>query len=333
MGVQIGINDVWQAGPTCGDRCSNVSEFARVLSDEILRPALALNIRAYLASVSTIGEQANGTNEYDAQLDLFEAAARQVAASLSIPFVDLRAADVAYENANNCEDVRDGVLTYDGVHPNARGAMNLANLHAGGLWAAAAGANGTYPPLPPRPVPGGNSTASFRLFLTSSAYDLNLGGISGADKICTQEAGGKAAKALLVDEPGFGSCGASSPCRRATVTPFAGDGQVDWPLAPNATYYFDDAQQVLAGLTGPNALFAFPLFSPSALPCVNQASGMQSDWTTQAGGTCFGWTRGSGQGSPANQSIGWSCSADDGILFGGASDWACSSNKFLCVTV
>ena len=40
-----------------------------------------------------------------------------------------------------------------------------------------------------------------RIFVTSSAYNVNLGGIAGADAICTAEAGTDA-KALLVDESG-----------------------------------------------------------------------------------------------------------------------------------
>lgn len=68
VGVQIGINDVWQAGPGCGDRCSNVSEFVRVLAQDIIAPARALGARVYLASVSTIGEKANGSNPLDSQV-------------------------------------------------------------------------------------------------------------------------------------------------------------------------------------------------------------------------------------------------------------------------
>lgn len=67
VGVQIGINDVWQAGPSCGDRCSNVSEFVSVLASSIIAPARAAGARVYLASVSTIGEKAHGTNPLDSQ--------------------------------------------------------------------------------------------------------------------------------------------------------------------------------------------------------------------------------------------------------------------------
>ena len=41
--------------------------------------------------------------------------------------------------------------------------------------------------------------------------------------------------ALLVDEAGC--AGGSKPCRRASITPGAGDGQIDWVLAPNSAYF------------------------------------------------------------------------------------------------
>lgn len=223
-----------------------------------------------------------------------------------------------YESTNNCLGLPSGLLTYDGVHPlSPRGAVNLANLHADGLLATLA-----LHPLPPRPAPrpyGG------RVFLTSHAYDLNLGGIAGADAICTREAG-VPAKALLVDEHGCGGL----PCRRATISPDAGDGQVDWVLQPDRMYYRMDNKSAI-GFTGPNALFAFPLFFPVLAECTNQASGLGLDWTTRANSTCSDWHVGAGQAAPVQQGLGWSCARDNGLLDGGG-PWACTANRFLCVS-
>jgi hypothetical protein len=138
---------------------------------------------------------------------------------------------------NNCEDLQSGLLTYDGVHPSQPvGATNLAAQHAMGIAAAIA----QGPPLPPRPVPEGYAYGG-RLFLTDTPHDANLGGIAGADAICTAASpGGQlsplASKAILVDEAG-GCEGPGTPCRRATISPYRGDGQVDWPLRPNAVYF------------------------------------------------------------------------------------------------
>lgn len=163
------------------------------------------------------------------------------------------------------------------------------------------------------------------IFLTQNTYSLNLGGIAGADAFCTLEAG-EPAKALLVDENGCDG----SPCRRASVTQFLGDGQIDWPLMPNAVYYEDKDRRVAMGNTGMNSLFVFPL-ARNSLPCTNHASGMRSDWTTIPGGTCDSWT--TQNGSAHNQAVGWSCSTSNGLMYGGALDWPCTANKLLCVSV
>ena len=65
---------------------------------------------------------------------------------------------------------------------------------------------------------------------------MNLGGIAGADAICTAEAG-QAAKALLVDSSGCGG----APCRRASTQAWPPtEGRIDWPLQPRTTYYNKD---------------------------------------------------------------------------------------------
>lgn len=354
VAIQIGINDVWQAGPGCGARCSNVTEFVSVLRDDLITPAQSRGARVYLASVSTIGEMRNGTNAFDANLTAFAAAARGLAQALGVPFVDLRDADETYLTTNNCMDLYSGVITYDGVHPNAFGARNLANMHAGGIVEAL-----RTSPVPPRPLPPGVVFGG-RAFLTAQAYSTALGGIAGADAVCTREAG-VPARALLVDEAGC--AGGSAPCRRATLTPFRGDGQIDWPLCPHCAYFNWD-NTTLLGLTDATALFAFPLFRNS-MRCVNQASGMQTDWTTVVNGTCASWTAGSNAtvvaatahatvspsraalaaprstgncGAPRARdvlnalSIGWSCAIDNGLLYGGAEHWPCDSTQLLCVT-
>ena len=111
VGIQIGINDVWQAGPSCGNRCSNVTEFIQVLSESVISVARSVGARVYLASVSTIGEKARGTNPLDEQvrvcsivsstpsvlcpsaqlqLDAFAAAAEALAQTQGVSFLNLR---------------------------------------------------------------------------------------------------------------------------------------------------------------------------------------------------------------------------------------------------
>lgn len=323
VGIQIGINDVWQNGPTCGTRCSNITQFINVLANEIVQPVQQRGIRIYLVSVSTIGERENETNPFDSTLDEFAAGVQSYADSVNVPFINVRQYDLNYISNYNCMNLSSGLLSYDGVHPLVpRGAVNLANHHAEGILQAI-----QISPLPPRPLPQ-NAKYGGRIFLTSKTYDLDLQGINGADTICTQEAGGLPAKALLTDENGCQ--GGTQPCRRATITPFLGDGQINWTLLPNAVYYQWD-NVTIAGYTASNSLFSFPFFD-NPMDCINQASGMNIDWTTQTNGTCGNWEKGSNQGGPPLQSIGWSCALDNNLLYGGAKNWACNSNKLLCVT-
>lgn len=311
--VQIGINDVWQAGPSCGARCSNVSQFVSTFRRGIAAPVASRGMSLIIGTVSTIGERRDGGNALDAELDAFAAAQTQLAAALGVPLVNLRAVDEAYEAANNCLSLPEGVLTYDGVHPlSPRGPANLANQHAGGLLAAMLLSPPAHRPSP-RPYGG-------RLFLTSAAYSTSLGGIAGADAACTAEAGAPA-KALLVDESGCGG----APCRRASVTPFAGDGQLDWPLPPSRMFYTRD-NATAVGYTDAHGLLSYPLYKPVDASCSNQASGLATDWTTRAGSTCESWT----SAAPAAQDgVGWTCALDDGLFDGG--DVPCGRNAFICV--
>ena len=307
--LQIGINDVWQAGPNCKDRCSNVTEFVRVIREEIASPVFARGALLVLASVSTIGEAPGGVNPLDANLDAFAAAQEALAAELKVPFVALRMVDELYETTNNCRALHDGILTYDGVHPSSRGAANLANMHAGGL--AAALRAGGAPPTPSIPPYGG------RIWLTTDTHAVQSG-VAGADAVCTADNAGIPAKAMIVDKTGC----SGAPCRRATVTPYAGDGQIDWVLLPNRSYYLRDNSSVV-GFTDATGLFSWPLYKGFA-QCDNPVMGFASvDWTT--GSSCADWS----SSKTGVYGVGWSCGTDD-IISGG--NLACPAlQKLVCI--
>ena len=85
-------------------------------------------------------------------------------------------------------------------------------------------------------------------------HGSDLGGIAGADSICVGDFGA-GWKALLVGST-----------RRATITPFVGDGQLDWVIAPD-TYYFNEAGQLVwhtdaSALLGVTAGRQQPLLAP-----------------------------------------------------------------------
>ncbi|CAJ1375994.1 unnamed protein product [Effrenium voratum] len=168
--------------------------------------------------------------------------------------------------------------------------------------------------------------AKLRIFVTSEKHSMNLGGLSGADAICTAEAG-QAAKALLADDSGCPGV----PCRRASVKSWPPDAErKDWPLQPRTTYYSKDwTQEVVT--TDCHGLMAGGLTHPLST-CSNQATGMTVDWQTFA--TCKGYT----SSDAADQlAVGWSCANDArGLIFswtGSEGTKSCESKEyFLCVT-
>jgi len=158
-----------------------------------------------------------------------------------------------------------------------------------------------------------------RLFLTSQSYDGNLGGISGADQICSAEAG-ENAKALLVDENGCNG----RPCRQAKPH------QVDWPLLPSTTYYSKDFSQIIA-TTDQYGFLPIGLVSALASSCTNELIGLDENWNTQANLTCSSWTNSS---SSQKEAVGWLCPSGtntQNLLVGGTKDCG-SAVPFLCVT-
>ena len=120
-------------------RGSNVSEFTRVLSDEVLSPAIAAGVRPYLVSVSVIGEKREGTNTKvgpagDKELDAFVVAQRSIAERFNIPFVDVRQDYLDYLAQHNCLDLAAGILTSDGVnHLEFHGHIHCFHTAASGL--------------------------------------------------------------------------------------------------------------------------------------------------------------------------------------------------------
>lgn len=124
------------------------------------------------------------------------------------------------------------------------------------------------------------------------SYKTNLGGIAGADAKCVAALGvGPGYKALLV-----------GGTRRATVTPFAGDQQLDWVIQKYRYYYNSMNEFVwrtdeiaLLGIRNGKRenIYADVFFTNGSYPW----SGYASDWTTFVDGvpsvhqgTCNGWT-------------------------------------------
>lgn len=136
--VFIGVNDVWWRG-------TSEEDFRAALQD-IADQADAAGVRLVFATPTVHFEKPDGSNGDDAALDTYSQIMREVADDKDAVLVDLRAAYLAYEMNHNGELQLDGslifrdsgVLTYDGVHPNALGNELLADLISQGIYDVAA---------------------------------------------------------------------------------------------------------------------------------------------------------------------------------------------------
>jgi len=177
---------------------------------------------------------------------------------------------------------------------------------------------------------GGNGTACttckiYEATNSLAGYSMNLGGISGADAVCNSDAdkpsGGGTYKAFMVDGVN----------RIASVTANAGDGQVDWVLHANTTYYRADGTTVI-GSTGSTSLFNFPLSiaaNPFNIVSTGYFTGMNAanDWTSSAD-NCSAWASNSA-GVNGTVSDG---SSHAGILTAGSVTVACNNlSTIICV--
>eukprot|EP01089_Gocevia_fonbrunei_P007313 TRINITY_DN1839_c0_g1_i2.p1 TRINITY_DN1839_c0_g1~~TRINITY_DN1839_c0_g1_i2.p1 ORF type:complete len:373 (-),score=73.83 TRINITY_DN1839_c0_g1_i2:80-1171(-) len=131
IAIQIGINDVWFPNST---HSSPLQVFKQILQDLVIAAKL-LDIKVYLATVSVIGEKRDGEDPHDTVLDQFAQGQIDVSNTVGVPLVNLRKAYLDYDAQYNTDDVFNGILTYDGVHPTGYGAALLANHHAEGLVA------------------------------------------------------------------------------------------------------------------------------------------------------------------------------------------------------
>jgi lysophospholipase L1-like esterase len=129
--VWVGVNDVWH-----GPKGTSPEDF-----EAGLRKAVALcesaGARVVLATLAVLKETGAKLNP---KCDQYAAITRTVAAETGATLVDLRAAFVAYLRNEGVERAADGslrvrgkLLTYDGVHANAKGSEVVADLMAQGI--------------------------------------------------------------------------------------------------------------------------------------------------------------------------------------------------------
>lgn len=136
---------------------------------------------------------------------------------------------------------------------------------------------GTNPPSEPA-----TNCTTCKIFVTTSSYSGNLGGVSGADSKCNSDAqaSGGVYKALL-------------------------GGRSDWPLQANRDYVNTSSQPI--GTTNGSSQFNFNL--TSAIGTGTVWTGLASSWANF--NTCSGWTTSSGG---ANSNVGSASSISSSML-------------------
>lgn len=94
---------------------------------------------------------------------------------------------------------------------------------------------------------------------------------------------------------GYKAMFADGTNRRASVSPYVGDGQVDWVLTPWTRYLRDDGE--LVWITDASALLGVrdgapePLLTPIASQLATSAyTGLQPTWLAELNSDCFNWT-------------------------------------------
>jgi hypothetical protein len=131
--------------------------------------------------------------------------------------------------------------------------------------------------------------APLRMFVTGTGQNGMLGGPTGADETCAEEATGRSLtgsyKALLTDGSTRVAC-TSDNCASGGVSENAG-----WVFHPTTTYTRTDG--ALISSTTSNAIFAFPLTASVGTPSLYVWTGLTETWTS-SGNTCLGWVSGGG---------------------------------------
>lgn len=122
--IYVGINDVWhKLGARTGTDYAKYLKFYQALINKIQ----ANGSKIVLCTPTVIGEQKDGTNEVDGDLNQYATGVRGLAIKNKLPLCDLRQAFMAYEAANNPENKEKGILTTDRVHLNATGNKLVAD--------------------------------------------------------------------------------------------------------------------------------------------------------------------------------------------------------------
>jgi|YelNatPaOPRAMG01_1025707.scaffolds.fasta_scaffold00288_52 lysophospholipase L1-like esterase len=117
--IYIGINDVWHYAIT-GLRGTPRNTYESELKNVVTR-IKDTGAKVFLCTPTVIGEKQHGTNPQDTILDDYCAISAKVAYETNSTLIDLHSVFLNYLRNNNLDNLREGILTVDGVHLNDKG--------------------------------------------------------------------------------------------------------------------------------------------------------------------------------------------------------------------
>ncbi|MGC8594589.1 MAG: SGNH/GDSL hydrolase family protein [Candidatus Kryptoniota bacterium] len=117
--IYIGINDVWHYALP-GLKGTPINIYESELKN-IVNKIKGVGAKVLLCTPTVIGERQHGTNPQDTILDDYSAVSVKVAYETNSILIDLHSAFLNYLRNHNPYDLREGILTVDGVHLNKKG--------------------------------------------------------------------------------------------------------------------------------------------------------------------------------------------------------------------
>ena len=127
--IWVGVNDVWHKSMFgTGTDPDKFEKFYLA----ILKKLKERNIRAVICTPAVVGEKKDMSNPLDGDLNRYSNIIRDIAKKNNLPLIDFRKKFQDYLEEHNPKNEEKNILTYDRVHPNARGNQFLAEL----MWKA-----------------------------------------------------------------------------------------------------------------------------------------------------------------------------------------------------
>lgn len=123
--IYIGINDV---GHKYSTRTGTDIDKYEKFYEAIIKKLQAKNITVFLCTPTLLGEKKDNGNPQDEELNAYSDVVRKLAKNMSCTLIDLRKTFMAYEKANNKNNMEKGILTVDGIHPTDTGNQLIADV-------------------------------------------------------------------------------------------------------------------------------------------------------------------------------------------------------------